>query len=175
MTSHPLPDLRTCCALKGNGEVCGNNLRDTCLKYCGTHKNYIEFEINQETGEFQGEFVRRGGEKKAYTNVVEFNIKALREMQQKRTMEFSPVKIFKRMCKKGKFYICPRCKQSKTSPLQNAHVGKQIIVAIREIVNEHGERLNWNTFELFKLVQEVEDKSQYVICCSKCNTLLEEK
>ena len=68
-------------------------------------------------------------------------------------------------------YKCPICNEICERKLE---VHCEYFIDIRKIVLEHGERLNWNTFEMFQLIVE-EDREHnngpmqicYLECCEE--------
>jgi len=169
-----LIDLKmpTCSCKTGKGVLCKRNAKPG-FDRCGQHlKKYCPLIMEGDTNKFSGRMLREH-ESKRSIDKVEFNVKALREMQQKRIMGYPGVKSFKNECKLSNgLYNCRSCNQH-VKKLDCAHVGDKIMVGIRKIVTENGEKLNWDTFEMFGLVKNLEDGSSIVICCSKCNKSLE--
>jgi hypothetical protein len=164
--------MSKCTGTTLKGTPCKNKAK-TGFDKCTAHLNYCPLITEGVTNKFSGSILREN-EGKRSIDKVEFNVRALREEQQKRIMNFPGVKRFKNSCKLSNgLYNCPICNKH-SKKLDCAHNGTKIINGIRKIVMENGERLNWDTFELFKLVKDIEDKSYITICCSACNKNLEE-
>lgn len=164
--------IAKCSCITLKGASCKNKAKFGSDK-CTTHLKKCPPIMERDTNKFSGVILRKN-EPKRYTDKIEFNVIALREMQQKRVMSNTGVKSYKNSCKLSiGSYNCPECNQH-VNKLECAHIGAKIIVGIRKIVTEHGERLNWDTFELFVLVKDMEDKSWLTICCTVCNKNFEE-
>ena len=122
--------------------------------------------------QFSGKILRQD-EKKRFTDRVEFTVTALREQQQKRLESNFEIKNYKNRYKLSSGgHKCPACDKT-VRFLEAAHVGRRIMDEIRKIVDEHGERLHWDTFALFEIVKNSEDRSWITICCPACNKKLE--
>tara|TARA_B100001287_G_scaffold84774_1_gene70826 strand:+ start:2081 stop:2581 length:501 start_codon:yes stop_codon:yes gene_type:complete len=165
--------MPACNCITQKGIQCTRNAKPG-FDRCGQHlKNYCPLIMEGDTNKFSGRRLREH-EAKRSIDKVEFNVKALREMQQKRIMEHPGVKSFKNKRKLSNgLYNCPVCNQH-VKKLDCAHVGYKIMVGIRKIVTENGKKLNWDTFEMFELVKNLEDESIIEICCATCNKNLEE-
>lgn len=163
--------MPNCICITQNGSQCTRLavMGNKCTQH---NKNHCPPVMNDNVAEFSGSILRIN-ENKSFINKVEFNVRTLREMQQKRLMTFPGVKSYKnkfRLTIGG--YKCPKCNLEKEN-LTCAHVGVKIKDGIRKIVIDNGEKLNWDTFELFELVKDLEDKSTITICCAMCNKSLE--
>ena len=95
---------------------------------------------------------------------------ALRELHQKRTKNSSVVRLMKRQCKQGKYFMCKRCHE--TVPfLTAAHVGKTMSSILNEIIDAHPTK---GVYYLDKYVQQYHiNHVKIAVCCSKCNKELE--
>ena len=106
------------------------------------------------------------------TEKIEFNIDSLESMREMRTAEIPEVVAFIDSRRRpggrlqlGERYNCPVCKKICKTKLE---VYCEYVIDIRKIVLEHGERLNWNTFEMFQLIIEEDRERNLRICCPKC-------
>ena len=105
-------------------------------------------------------------------NPKAINIKALRELQQKRVMNSPNIKDLKRKCKRGNKYLCIICKME-VNYLQASHIGPPIMPRIRAIVERNPDTTP--LYDLWLQVLEEEDKSLIIPVCCNCNKELESK
>jgi len=163
--------MSNCICITKNGYQCSRPavIGDKCTQH---NRNYCPPVINDNVAEFSGSILRIN-ENKSFIDKLEFTVFVLREAQQKRLMEYPGVRSYKnkfRLTSGG--YKCPKCNLEKEK-LTCAHIGVKIKDGIRKIAIENGEKLNWDTRELFELVKDLEDKSTITICCATCNKSLE--
>jgi hypothetical protein len=110
-----------------------------------------------------------------YNKIPQWEMKnALRELNQKRLKNHPILKKLKNECKvKDKEeWVCPHCKKE-VRRLTSAHVGEPVCKIIDKILDEHYSKTNIH--ELYSILRTKHDDICIVICCDKCNKLLETK
>ena len=124
----------------------------------------------------QSKYALNGKElNRQYNNVPRWEMKnALRELNQKRLKNHPLITRLKKECKVNttKRWVCPHCKKE-VGRLTSAHVGEPVCKIIDNILDEHYPQKNMH--DLYSILRTKHDEIPIVICCDKCNKLLEDK
>ena len=110
-----------------------------------------------------------------YNKEPKWTIKnALRELNQKRIKNCKLTTQKKKLCiiSNDQYkYKCPHCNE-KVNRLTSAHVGKPVSKIIDEIIEEYPNE--YNVCFLDDIVKNKHNNITIVICCDKCNSLLDD-
>lgn len=97
---------------------------------------------------------------------------ALRELNQKRIKNCTGIQKKKKECLiKAGVWKCPHCLKE-VARLTSAHVGEPVSKMIDTLLEEYPDETD--ICKLDKLLQTKHDTVKIVICCDKCNALLDD-
>lgn len=95
---------------------------------------------------------------------------ALREINQKRNKNYKLAKKYKDGCREGDKWRCPHCKQL-VKYLTCAHIGVRQSQLIRTVLEEHPDEKDLCVLD--KYVRDKHQTAQLVVCCRKCNDIVD--
>jgi hypothetical protein len=112
---------------------------------------------------------------KQYNKSKKYEMKnAMRELNQKRIKNNPTIIKLKKECRvkaTSSTWVCPHCKKE-VSRLTSAHKGEPVCKIIDRILDEHYPQKNLH--ELYNILRTKHEDITIVICCDKCNKLLED-